>query len=96
MADSLRFTVERTLVPFKGKLCSKSSFVDVDGTPMLWHSFGPLEGPGWASNAVGGAYEIYRYGRYKRDHNYRTTALSILDHVLEDGFIDQEIGRAHV
>ena len=92
MADSLRFTVERTLVPFKKNLCSKSSFVDVDGTPMLWHSFGPLEGPGWASNAVGGAYEIYRYGRYKRDHKYRATALAILDHVLEDGFIDQETG----
>jgi hypothetical protein len=92
MADSLRFTVERTLMPCKSGLCSRSSFVDADGTPMLWHDFGPLEGPGWASNAVGGAYEVYRYGRYAHNGRYCTIALAILDHVLQDGFIDETTG----
>jgi hypothetical protein len=92
MEDSLRFTVERTLAPYKGRLCSRSSFVDPEGKPMLWHGFGPLEGPGWASNAVGGAYEIYRFGRYSRNHKYQAAALDILDHVLEDGFVDEASG----
>ncbi|MHC4440419.1 MAG: DUF2961 domain-containing protein, partial [Planctomycetota bacterium] len=51
--DSVRFA-EITLVPYKGKLCCKSSFVDQDGNIMGWHDFGNLEGPGWAANAVGG------------------------------------------
>jgi len=33
-ADSVRFTVERTLVEYKGNLSSKSSFVDKDGNIM--------------------------------------------------------------
>ena len=31
---------------------------------MGWHDFGNLEGPGWAANAVGGAYEIYTMGDF--------------------------------
>ncbi len=92
MEDSLRFTVERTLTTYKGKPCSRSSFVDPDGTPMMWHGFGPLEGPGWASNAVGGAYEIYCYGRHFRNARYQEVALGILDHVLENGFVDEDSG----
>jgi hypothetical protein len=88
MQDSLRFTLERTLVSYRGHLSSKSSFVNVDGEIMEWHDFGPLEGPGWAANAVGGAYEIYRFANFARDEKKRTIALSILDHVLEDGFLD--------
>ena len=34
MKDSVRFTVERTLVEYKGHLSSKSSFVDKDGNIM--------------------------------------------------------------
>lgn len=90
--DSIRFTVERTLVPYKGHLCSKSTFVDPEGEIMGWHDFGNLEGPGWAANAVGGAYEIYKFGRLTNDKRYQNVALSILDHVLEDGFIDHESG----
>ncbi|MHC4539569.1 MAG: glycoside hydrolase family 172 protein [Planctomycetota bacterium] len=79
--DSVRFA-ELTLVPYKGHLCSKSSFVDPNGAIMDWHDFGNLEGPGWAANAVGGAYELYMFAK----------AILLLDHVLEDGFIDDRTG----
>jgi hypothetical protein len=86
-ADSVRFTVERTLGECSGHTCSRSGFVDAEGAPMTWHDFGVLEGPGWAANAVGGAYEIYRFGKFTGNKRYRKTALSILDHVLGAGFI---------
>ena len=66
-SDSVRFTVERTLVEYKGHLYCKSSFVDQDGNIMGWHDFGNLEGPGWAANAVGGAYELYVFARHNKD-----------------------------
>jgi hypothetical protein len=90
--DSVRFTVERTLVEYKGRLSSKSSFVDKDGNIMGWHDFGNLEGPGWAANAVGGAYELYTFGRHNKDPALQKMALSVLDHVLENGFIDYDTG----
>jgi len=90
--DSVRFAVERTLVPYKGHLCCKSSFVDKDGNIMGWHDFGNLEGPGWAANAVGGAYEIYLFSKHIRDPSLAEKAILLLDHVLEDGFIDYETG----
>jgi len=89
--DSVRFA-EHTLVPYKGHLCCKSSFVDEQGNVMGWHDFGNLEGPGWAANAVGGAYEIYLFAKHIRDPSLAKKALSLLDHVLEDGFIDYETG----
>ncbi|MBI3117077.1 MAG: hypothetical protein HYZ00_00210 [Candidatus Hydrogenedentes bacterium] len=91
--DSIRFTLDRTVKPnVEGHLVSVSSFVNPNGEPMLWHDFGPLEGPGWAANAIGGACEIYRFGRFLRDEEWQAKALRILDHVLEDGFIDEETG----
>ena len=90
--DSVRFAVERTLIEYKGHLCCKSSFVDKDGNVMGWHDFGNLEGPGWAANAVGGAYEIYLFARHIRDPSFAKKAVQLLDHVLEDGFIDYETG----
>jgi hypothetical protein len=89
--DSVRFA-EMTLVPYKGKLCCKSSFVDKDGNIMGWHDFGNLEGPGWAANAVGGAYELYMFAMHSRDSTLAEKAILLLDHVLEDGFIDYETG----
>jgi len=89
--DSVRFA-EGTLVPFDGKLACKSSFVDKDGDIMGWHDFGNLEGPGWAANAVGGAYELYSFAKYTKDEQLAQKALKLLDHVLEDGFIDYETG----
>ncbi|MDT8304099.1 MAG: GH116 family glycosyl-hydrolase, partial [Sedimentisphaerales bacterium] len=89
--DSVRFA-EFTLIPYKGHLCSKSSFVDQDGNIMSWHDFGNLEGPGWAANAVGGAYEIYLFARHVKNPSLEKKALSLLDHVLENGFIDYKTG----
>lgn len=91
--DSVRFVMMRCLLPSEGGyLHASSSFVDVEGNPMLWHDFGPLEGPGWAANAVGGAYEIYSLGSLLKHRPLKLAALSLLDHVLEDGFLDQETG----
>ena len=89
--DSVRFA-RHCLTDYRGHRCATSSFVDPDGTPMLWHDFGPLEGPGWAANAVGGAFELYWYGRVMGHAKVRQDALGILDHVLDDGFIDWTSG----
>ncbi|MGD8500503.1 MAG: hypothetical protein PVJ86_07630, partial [Phycisphaerales bacterium] len=89
--DSVRFA-EGTLVPFDGKLACKSSFVDQAGEIMHWHDFGDLEGPGWAANAVGGAYELYSFAKYAKDQQLAEKALKLLDHVLEDGFINYDTG----
>ncbi len=89
--DSVRFA-EGTLVPFDGKLACKSSFVDKDGDIMGWHDFGNLEGPGWAANAVGGAYELYSFAKHTKDEQLAEKALKLLDHVLEDGFINYDTG----
>ncbi|MGB2808342.1 MAG: DUF2961 domain-containing protein [Sedimentisphaerales bacterium] len=89
--DSVRFA-EGTLVPFDGRLACKSSFVDKDGNIMGWHDFGNLEGPGWAANAVGGAYELYSFAKYTKNKRLAEKALLLLDHVLEDGFINYDTG----
>jgi hypothetical protein len=89
--DSVRFA-EGTLVPFDGRLACKSSFVDKDGDVMGWHDFGNLEGPGWAANAVGGAYELYSFAKYTKKEQLAEKALKLLDHVLEDGFINYDTG----
>lgn len=91
--DSVRFTVEKTLTQCdKGHLASISSFVNPKGEIMGWHEFGNLEGPGWAANAIGGAYEIYRIGEFLGRKDWQEKALRILDHVLDHGFIDEETG----
>lgn len=91
-ADSLRFTLTRCMTTCRGHACSTSSFVDCHGTIMGWHDFGCLEGPGWAANAVGGAYELIRWARFMGKPEMERTALSVLDHVLENGFIDASSG----
>lgn len=93
--SSVRFAVNRTLVPYKRNLCCKSSFVDVNGDlpeGLDWHPFTTLEGPGWAANAVGGAYEIYLFGDFVGDTSLVNKAILLLDHVLNDGFIDRNTG----
>ncbi len=91
--DSVRFTLERTVRPDgRNELVSISSFVNPEGEPMGWHDFGNLEGPGWAANAAGGALEIYRLGRFLRTPEWQTKGVSILDHVLNGGFIDEPSG----
>jgi hypothetical protein len=59
---------------------------------MGWHDFGNLEGPGWAANAVGGAWEIHRWAVFLGNADWRSNALAILDHVLDCGFFDHETG----
>jgi len=91
--DSLRFTLDKTLEPdARGHLVSRSSFVNPDGEVMGWHDFGNLEGPGWAANAVGGAWEIYRWGQFLGRADWQESALRILDHVLDGGFLDESSG----
>ena len=91
--DSIRFTLEKTLRrDERGHLVSISSFVDPDGKVMGWHDFGNLEGPGWAANAVGGAYEIYSLGEFLHKPEWQDKGLAILDHVLDGGFIDEKTG----
>ncbi len=91
--DSLRFTLTKTLRrDEQGHLVSISSFVDPDGQVMGWHDFGNLEGPGWAANAVGGAWEIWRWGRFLAKRDWQAKALAILDHVLDGGFLDPKTG----
>jgi len=94
--DSIRFTLNKTLRrDQQGHLVSISSFVDPEGKVMGWHDFGNLEGPGWAANAVGGAYEIYTLGRFLGKPDWQQKALAILDHVLDGGFIDEKTGFIH-
>jgi hypothetical protein len=91
--DSLRFTLFRTLQrDERGHLVSISSFVDPDGKAMGWHDFGNLEGPGWAANAVGGAWEIFTWGTFLNKPQWQSNALAILDHVLDCGFVDERTG----
>jgi len=91
--DSLRFTLNKTLrTDDRGHLVSISSFVNPDAEVMDWHDFGNLEGPGWAANAVGGAWEIYAFGRFLHKPEWQEKALKILDHVLDCGFIDESTG----
>ena len=57
--DSAWFTLGKTLKQGPCKhLAAISSFVNPEGEVMGWHDFGNLEGPGWAANAVGGAWEL--------------------------------------
>jgi hypothetical protein len=91
--DSLRFTLEQTVRRDDlGHLVSISSFVNPQGEVMGWHDFGNLEGPGWAANAVGGAWEIWNWGRFLGKQEYQEKALAILDHVLDGGFLEEKTG----
>jgi hypothetical protein len=91
--DSLRFTLTKTLRPDdRGHLVSISSFLTPEAEVMGWHDFGNLEGPGWAANAVGGAWEIHTMGSFLGRLEWQTNALRILDHVLDCGFIEETNG----
>ncbi|MGC8668197.1 MAG: hypothetical protein ACP5VE_08805 [Chthonomonadales bacterium] len=91
LVDSARASVcfaHRCLEPHRGVWRAVSSFVDVEGRPQYWHDFGSLEGPGWAANAVGGALLLYRWAAFDHSPVLEHVALGLLDHVLEDGFLD--------
>jgi len=80
------------LEPVGEHLRSRSSFVTPDMDIIHWHEFGDLEGPGWGANAVGGAHLLYQWGDYLDDGSIQQKALRLLDHILEDGFIDPQSG----
>lgn len=90
--DAVRFVVNYTLEEYQGNLRCKSTFVDYLGRPQPWHPFGCVEGVGWAANAVGGAWELYRFGRFTRDTRVKEIALSVLRHCLDSGFVNYETG----
>jgi hypothetical protein len=91
--DSLRFTQTKTLQQdTRGHLVSISSFVNPEGELMGWHDFGHLEGPGWAANAVGGAWEIFTAGQFLGRSDWQSNGVAILDHVLDCGFLDEKTG----
>lgn len=80
------------LEPYRGHLRAFSSFVNPRAETMHWHDFGDLEGPGWAANSAGGAHLLYRWGAYVGERTIQERALALLDHLLEDGFVDWESG----
>ncbi len=86
---SVHFAIN-CLEPVNAHLRAKSSFVDPTGQVMHWHEFGNLEGPGWAANAVGGAALLYRWGQYVQDAEVMQKAVGLVDHVLEDGFLQED------
>jgi hypothetical protein len=87
---SVRFALHCLEPTPDGSMRATSSFVDPEGEAMLWHDFGPLEGPGWAANAVGGAHLLYRWGSYLGDAGIQEKALRLVDHVLTDGFVQSD------
>lgn len=88
--DSVLFA-HRCLEPADGgRWRAISSFVDTEGRPQAWHDFGTLEGPGWAANALGGAHLLYIWGGYDHCHILQQVALGLLDHVLEDGYLQSD------
>jgi hypothetical protein len=89
---AVHFVINYTLEEYEGNLRCRSTFVDYLGRPQLWHPFGGVEGVGWAANAVGGAWELYRFGQYTRDEKIKNIALSILRHCLDSGFVNYETG----
>ncbi len=85
--DSVRFA-HRCLEPHYGyRWRAISSFVDPEAQVQAWHDFGPLEGPGWAANALGGAYQLYAWGAFDNCHLLQHVALGLMDHVMSDGFV---------
>lgn len=88
--DSVRFA-HRCLEPHDGgRWRAISSFVDPEARAQQWHDFGPLEGPGWAANALGGAYQLYAWSVFDSCHLLQHVALGLVDHVLDDGFIQAD------
>lgn len=83
--DSVRFTLDKTVQrDDHGHLVSISSFVDPNGRVMGWHDFGNLEGPGWAANSVGGAYEIYCLGKFFERKEWHLTVVTANPEVSTD------------
>ncbi len=84
--ESVRFALH-CLVPCDGHLRASSTFVDPAGEPQMWHDFGPLEGPGWAGNSLGGASVLLRYGKVSGREDCVHAGNALIAHTLAH-FID--------
>lgn len=84
--QSVQFALH-CLTPCDGHLRATSTFVNPEGEPQMWHDFGPLEGPGWASNSLGGASVLLRYGKaFGREDGIRA-GNALIEHTLAH-FVD--------
>ncbi|MCS6830038.1 MAG: hypothetical protein NZ749_05265 [bacterium] len=84
--QSVQFALH-CLTACDGHLRANSTFVNPQGEPQMWHDFGPLEGPGWASNSLGGASVLLRYGKaFGRDDCIRA-GNALIEHTLAH-FVD--------
>jgi hypothetical protein len=88
--DSVRFAHYCLEALDQGRWRATSSLVDPDGRPAHGHGLAGLEGPGWAANALGGARNLYAWGRFDNNHILQKVALGLIDHVLEDGFLQPD------
>ena len=84
--QSVRFALH-CLTPCDGHLRATSSFVNPHGEPQMWHDFGPLEGPGWAANSLGGASVLLRYGNAVGRRDYSHAGNALIEHTLTH-FVD--------
>lgn len=71
--------------PEKG-LEAVSTFVDPERVPQLWHDFGPLVGPGWAANALGGARVLLDWSEFDGDRSVAAAAVGLIRGVLCGGY----------
>lgn len=86
--ESVRFALH-CMTPCNGHLRATSTFVNPDGKPQLWHDFGPLEGPGWAANSLGGASVLLRYGKAVGREDCLRAGNALIEHTLAH-FVDAD------
>lgn len=84
--DSVRFALSCLEAAPHGGLEAVSTFVDPDGVPQLWHDFGPLVGPGWAANALGGARILADWAAFAGDAKVGEAAAGLVEGVLAGGY----------
>jgi hypothetical protein len=88
--DSVRFAHYCLQPGNHGKWHARSSAVDRSGTPIDGHPLARLEGPGLEGSALGGALTLYSWSKFDQNHILEKVALGLLDHVLDDGFVQRD------
>lgn len=84
--QSIRFALH-CLTPCEGHLRATSTFVNPQGEQQMWHDFGPLEGPGWAANSLGGASVLLCYGKAFGREDCIRAGNALIEHTLAH-FVD--------
>ncbi len=90
--QSASFVIDRCLEVAEPGIRATSSFVDEFGNPMLWHEFGPLVGPGWAANALGGVLCFLKLGKLAQAPRCTALGIDMTHHILEGGYVDEQTG----